>query len=303
MNDLSTADARALVLQLTVAGGVLLVVVVVLLVLWLRARAGFRRLKHTREESEWTRIDRELELAEHAGRFRIIRELQDVAVQAVTRLVSEAQGIRYAAASDPQAAARSAGALETSARDALADLRRVQSVVREGESASMPQPSLHSARDLFRVMRDAGLDVTFTESGERFELRPGAELAVFRILQGSLENALKHGGAGTAVSVAFSWTGEGLQVSVDDDGIRSAARRAGLSPEQVDQATQYTIDDDLRSLTETYDGAGLTEMRERAALFGGILNANTVPGVGFSVSAVFPALRFHNGVHGVNLGR
>jgi signal transduction histidine kinase len=167
----------------------------------------------------------------------------------------------------------------------------------------MPQPSLHSARDLFRVMRDAGLDVTFSEAGERFELRPGAELAVFRILQGSLENALTHGGTGTAVSVAFSWTDDGLQVSVDDDGIRSAARRAGLSPAEVDQATQYTIDDDLRALTERFEGAGLTEMRERAALFGGILNANTVPGVGFSVSAVFPALRFHNGVHGVDLGR
>jgi signal transduction histidine kinase len=303
MNALSTAEARSLVLWLVIAGGVLLVAVVLLLVLWLRASSALRRLRHTREESEWTRIDRELELAEHAGRFRIIRELQDVAVQAVARIVSEAQGVRYSAAKDPEAAGRSAGALETTARDALADLRRVQTVVREGESAAMPQPRLHSARDLFRVMRDAGLDVTFTESGEEFELRPGAELAVFRILQGSLENALKHGGAGTAVSVGFGWTGEGLQVSVDDDGIRSAARRAGLDPDQVNAATQYTIDEDLRALTETYEGAGLTEMRERAALFGGILNANTVPGVGFSVSAVFPALRFHNGVHGVNLER
>jgi hypothetical protein len=42
-------------------------------------------------------------------------------------------------------------------------------------------------------------------------------------------------------------------------------------------------------------------MRERAALFGGMLNAYSVPGVGFSISAVFPALKYHNGVHGVNL--
>ncbi|WP_223690458.1 sensor histidine kinase [Leifsonia poae] len=303
MNGLTPADARTLVLVLAIAGGALLILVVVLLLLWLRARRAFRRLDATRTESEWNRIDRELELAEQEGRFRIIRELQDVAVQAVTRLVAQAEGIRYAAASDPDAAARSAGALETGARDALADLRRVQTVVREGESAAVPQPSLHSARDLFRVMRDAGLALGFTESGDRFDLRPGAELAVFRILQGTLENALKHGGTGTAVSVGFAWTDEGLQVSVDDDGIRASARRAGLSPREVDQATQYTIDDDLRALTEAYDGAGLTEMRERAALFGGILNATTVPGVGFSVSVVFPALRFHNGVHGVNLGR
>lgn len=303
MNGLSLADARSLAPTLTIVSGVLLVAVLILLVLWLWTWRAFRRLNAARTESEWNRIDRELELAEQEGRFRIIRELQDVAVQSVSRLASQAEGLRFSAGTDPAAAARTAGLLESDARDALADLRRVQTVAHEGESAAVPQPSLHSARDLFRVMRDAGLAVDFTESGDRFELRPGAELAVFRILQGTLENALKHGGAGTAVSVAFAWTGEGLQVNVDDDGIRAAARRAGLNAREVDRATQYTVDDDLRSFTEEYDGAGLAEMRERASLFGGILKANTVPGVGFSVSAIFPALRFHNGVHGVNLGR
>jgi signal transduction histidine kinase len=282
---------------------VALIAAAVFLVLWLVARSARRRQSNERSESEWTRIDRELELAEQAGRMRIIRELQDVAIQSVGRLVTQAQGIRYAAESDPAAAARSTAALESHARDALADMRRVQSVVREGEAVSVPQPSLHSARDLFRVMREAGLQVTFAETGERFELRPGAELAVFRILQGTLENALKHGGAGTDVRVGFGWTGDGLQVTVDDDGIRAAARRAGLDAEQVSEATQYTIDDDLRALTESISGAGISEMRERAELFGGILTARTVPGVGFSVSVVFPALRYHNGVHGVNLSR
>lgn len=303
MNALSATDARSLVLVLAIAGAVLLVAAVVFLVLWLLARGSRARLSNQREESEWDRIDRELELAEQAGRFRIVRELGDVAIQSVSRLASQAEGIRYAAATDREAADRSVAALETSARDALGDLRRIQTVVRDGESAAMPQPSLHSARDLFRVMRDAGLDVTFTENGDRFELRQGAELAVFRILQSSLENALKHGGPGTAVAIAFTWTGDGLQVSVDDDGIRSAARRMGLDGAAVDQATQYTIEEDLRALTETYDGAGLTGMRERAALFGGVLNASTVPGVGFSLSVVFPALKFHNGVHGVDLGK
>jgi hypothetical protein len=45
----------------------------------------------------------------------------------------------------------------------------------------------------------------------------------------------------------------------------------------------------------------MTEMRERTELFGGVFNAYTVPGVGFSISAIFPALRYHNGVHGVKL--
>lgn len=278
-------------------------VALVFLALWLWERRRRLRLRDTRQESEWDRIDRELDLAEQAGRFRIIGDLGDVAIQSVSRLVTQAEGVRYAGEADPAAAVRSAGALETSARDALADLRRLQAVAREAQDSALPQPSLHSARDLFRVMRDAGLAVTFSESGERFELRPGAELAVFRILQTSLENALKHGGAGTNAAVAFAWTAEGLQVSVEDDGIRAAARRQGLDREGVDQATAYTIADDVRALTEQYEGAGIIEMRERAALFGGTLNAQTLAGIGFTLSAVFPALRHHNGVHGVDLRR
>lgn len=277
--------------------------VLVFVGLWLWERTRRIRLRDTRQESEWDRIDRELDLAEQAGRFRIVGDLGDVAIQSVSRLVAQAEAVRYAAEADPAAAVRSAGVLETSARDALADLRRLQAVAREAQDASLPQPSLHSARDLFRVMRDAGLAVTFAESGERFDLRPGAELAVFRILQTSLENALKHGGAGTNAAVGFSWTPDGLQVSVEDDGIRAAARRLGLDREGVDQATAYGVADDVRALTEHYEGAGIIEMRERAALFGGTLNAQTVAGIGFTLSAVFPALRHHNGVHGVDLRR
>ncbi|WP_025156809.1 sensor histidine kinase [Leifsonia aquatica] len=285
------------------AGAVLLLAALAFLTLWLVERGRHRRLRDAREESEWDRIDRELELAEQSGRFRIAGELGDVAVQTVTRIVAQAEGIRYAASSDPEAAARSTPALETTARDALADLRRLQNVVREGEEAAAPQPRLHSARDLFRIMRDAGVEVAFTETGESFALRQGAELAVFRILQTSLENALKHGGPGTRVNVTFAWTREGLQVSVDDDGIRAAARRLGLDREGIDQATAYSIEEDLRAVTEHYEGAGLNELRDRAALFGGILNAKAVPGVGFTLSVVFPALRHHNGVHGVDLRR
>jgi signal transduction histidine kinase len=286
-----------------IAAAAFAVVAALFLVLWLVERRRHRRLRAAREESEWDRMDRELELAEQAGRFRIAGELGDVTVQAVGRLATQAEGIRYAASSDPAAALRSTEALEAAAREALADLRRLQDVIRDGGLAGLPQPSLPSVRDLFRMMREAGVEVSFTEAGERFALRPGAELALFRILQVSLENALTHGGPGTAVTVGFSWTGDGLQVGVDDDGIRAAARRRGLDRAGVDQATAYSIEDDLRAVTAHYEGAGLNELRERAALFGGVLTAKTVPGVGFSLSVVFPAIRHHNGIHGVELRR
>jgi signal transduction histidine kinase len=182
-------------------------------------------------------------------------------------------------------------------------MRRVLTIAREGESLATVAPGLQSAGTLFAVMRDAGLAVDVTQSGERFPLKPGAEIAIYRILQSALANALKHGGPGTEARVSFTWTQDGLQLLIDDDGIRAAARRESASATDFAAKTAYTIDDDLKALSESISGAGITQMRERAELFGGIFNAGTVPGVGFSVSAVFPSLRFHNGVHGVDLSR
>lgn len=282
-----------------IASIVLAVLSVLLLVLWLRAR----RVAVNQSAAEQLRIDLELSLAEQQGRLGIIRELQDIAVLAVSRLVTGAEAARYTAETDPSSVVRAATALAEDGRGALADMRRVLTIVREGESVATAQPGLQSARDLFRVMRDAGLVVGFTEAGERFPLKPGAELAIFRILQSALANSLKHGGPGTEAKITFTWTQDGLQLQVDDDGIRAAARRSSADAGEFAARTSYTIDDDLKALSESISGAGITQMRERAELFGGVFNAGTVPGVGFSVSAIFPSLRFHNGVHGVNLSR
>jgi signal transduction histidine kinase len=282
---------------------VLAVLSAALLILWLLARARERRSRFDRSAAERVRIDLELSLAEQHGRLAIIRELQDIAVLSLARLITRAEGARYSAESDPSTAVRAATGLVEDGRVTLADLRRVLTIAREGESIATLAPGLQSARNLFGVMRDAGLAVDFAESGERFPLKPGAELAIYRILQSALANALKHGGAGTEARVSFTWTQDGLQLLVDDDGIRAAARRESASATDFAAKTAYTIDDDLRALSESISGAGITQMRERAQLFGGIFNAGTVPGVGFSVSAVFPSLRFHNGVHGVDLSR
>jgi signal transduction histidine kinase len=303
VDDWLKANWQVLSMALAVSSAVLLVLTVVFLVLWLRARRRRRTQFFDRVEADDARIDLEISLQEQLSRLRIIRELHELAVHSVSVIISQADGARYAAATDPSVAARSAVTIAETARGTLADLRRVMTVVREGEADASPQPRLRTVRDLLKMMRDAGLEVTFVETGDRFDLTDGAELAVFRILQEALSNALKYGGEGTAVKVSFTWTDEGLQLLVDDDGVRSAARRDGLDPNEVAQQRSYTFEDDLNALTGAATGPGITEMRERAELFGGIFNAYSVPGVGFSVSAIFPALRYDNGVHGVNLRR
>jgi signal transduction histidine kinase len=288
---------------LPVAGAAALffVLTVIFLVLWLTTSRSRRRQQAARIIAERDRLETELSLQEGLGRLRIVRELNEVAVHTVSVIISQADGARYAATADPDVAVRAAVTIAEMGRAALADLRRVVTIAKDGEAAATPQPRLKTVRDLLRTMRDAGLDVQYVESGDRFEIAEGAELAIFRIIQEALSNALKYGGNGTKVKVSISWTGEGVQILVDDDGDRTSARRQGLDPNVVAQQRAYTVDDDLNALTEVVSGAGITEMRERAQLFGGILKAYAVPGVGFSVSAIFPALKYDNGVHGVNL--
>ena len=293
-----TENLMAAAMLYGAVGATLLALVIVLLVAWLRARRRAARSTFDRTAAERQRIELELSLAEQAGRLRIIRELHEVSVHALSVIISQADGARYAATADPAAASRSAGVIADSARATLADLRRVMAVAREGEASAAPQPRLKSTRELFAVMRDSGLEVEFEESGQPFDLKQGAELAIYRILQEALANALSYGGHGTEVRVGFTWGDDGLHVRVEDDGIRASARREGLDPNDA-SAVAYTIDDDLKALTVEPSGRGITEMRSRAELYGGILTASTVPGVGFSLSVVFPGLRFDGGSPGV----
>ena len=261
------------------------------LVLWARAARGRRRETVARAESQRDRLDLDLLLAEQTARLRMVGELHDAAVQSISVMINQADGARYSAESDPGAAVRSATAIADSARSTLADLRRVSAIVKHGEADAGPQPGIKTARELFRVMREAGLKIHFEESGDRFGMESGAELAIYRILQESLSNALKYGGEGTAVTVAFRWAEKGIRVLVEDDGIRAQTRRNGQDPNEVARQGGYTVEDDAAALTAEVSGPGITEMRERAELFGGVFSAYTVPGVGFSVDAVFPALR------------
>jgi signal transduction histidine kinase len=294
-------NSMAVIIALAVTAASLLLITLVLLVLWRLARRGRMHEHVDRVDLDRERIELELSLAEQTGRLRIIRELHEVAVHDVSVIISQADGAQYAGETDPTVAVRAASVIADAARNTLADLRRVMTLVRDGEAAITTQPELKSARDLFRVMREAGLNVEFSETGTKFALKPGAELAVYRILQEALANSLKHGGAGTHVTVVFTWTDDGFQVKIDDDGARNEVRRSGGDPNEESRQRAYDMDEDLHALTDTVSGASMTEMRERTELFGGVFSAITVPGVGFTITASFPTLRYHNGIHGVNL--
>ncbi|MFN3706738.1 sensor histidine kinase [Microcella sp.] len=266
--------------------------------------ASSRLRQHRAAAQETADRARELEIAlgEQSARLRLIREQHDIAAHRMSGVVQLAEGASSAATRDPGIAARAADQIAASARTTLAELRRVVTATTDAEQLAAARPALEALDGLFDAMRARGIVVTVSELGDRFPVAEGAGLALYRILEEALANAAQYGGEGTEVRVGLTWSDQGLHVRVDDDGIRAQARREGLTPDEL-AARGYTIDDDLAALTDRVTGTGLGAMRARAELFGGVVSAQTVPGVGFSVSVVFPALRFHNAVHGVNVRR
>ena len=274
---------------------------VILLVLLLLSRRNTRLLSYELDDAD-DRIDAsDRSAADQAARLGVVRELHDVAVHSVATIVRQADAARYISGTDAEAPGRSIALIAATAAETLATLRRIVTVSAEGQSTRMAPPTLDRLAGLVDRMRARGLDITYVESGEPFVLQKGAEVAIFRIVEEALTNALTFGGAGTDVKVSFTWTAEGLQILVDDDGVQAEARRQGVDPYGITQSRSYSVQDDVDALTEVIEGEGISEMRQRTATFGGVFGAYSVPGVGFSVSAIFPALRYDNGVHGVNL--
>ncbi len=229
-----------------------------------------------------------LEVAEQNERFEIARDINELTIQKVTAVISQAEGGAYAAKADPTSAFRSLERVATSARAAHTELRRLYDMLNKSHSVTAAPPGLDELNALTITYREFGFNVSISHEGPRFAISEGAGLAIYRIVFDALENVKKHCVIGTDVTIDFSWVEAGLQVLIKDNGTE-AFRRGQVSLDL--EASSYTAEDDARALVETIQGAGLTAMRERASLYGGSVEASRVPGVGFTISAIFPHLR------------
>ncbi len=274
-----------------ISGGVGLGAAAVFGLLWWRARSALRTRDTGKLDAENRRIDAELTCSELRDRIRLMTEMHDGAAASLTSIVSQAEGARYAADIDAAVATRMAGQIADQARQALADVRRVVNVGRRGVSHESVERR-DTFDDLFAAVEASGLIVKFEESGTSFEVNSSAELAIFRILQEALNNAREYGGAGVTVKVSMTWTANGLQLRVEDDGTRIANNMR----ENLGEQAGYSIADDQKALVERLEGRGMEDMRARTEAFGGVFSSHRIPGVGVSVSASFPTLRFQNGL-------
>ncbi|MFM6977829.1 MAG: sensor histidine kinase [Micrococcales bacterium] len=257
---------------------------------WLAGRLLITRATHVgtafdRAVAERIQAQQALEIAEQNKRFQIARDISELIIQRVSASISLAEGGVYATQADPSTASRILEKVAESARAGHKELRRLFDMLNKKHEITAAPPRIDDLDALVIAFRQTGYNINLRHEGQRFEIDEGAELAVYRIVFDALENIRKHAPVGTDITIDFSWTDNGLQVLIKDNGVELSNR--GLSLEEL----TYTIEEDRKALVDTIVGAGLTAMSERAGLYGGTIEASRVPGVGFTVSAIFPDLK------------
>jgi signal transduction histidine kinase len=243
-------------------------------------RAYLAALEERARRAERER-DQQAQLAAASERARIAREMHDIVAHNLAVMVALADGAAFTAPSAPERAADTMQQVSATGRQALAEMRRLLGLLREdraspatspapspGESQRpdvdelSPQPGLDDLDRLIDQVRAAGVRVTLTCEGVPGRWGPGPGLAIYRIVQEALTNTLKHAGPQASAHVRLGYTPTGVELEVADDG-------AGRPVRAVVGAAA--------------GGHGLAGMIERAASYGGHLEAGPGPGRGWRV--------------------
>ncbi|NUT32044.1 MAG: sensor histidine kinase [Hamadaea sp.] len=226
-----------------------------------RRRRTQERLRAEQERSDLAEARRAL-LEERA---RIARELHDVVAHSMSLLAVRAETAPYRLTDLPDPAREEFLAVASTARQTLAELRRLLGVLRTGpaEPELAPQPGLADLAVLIDTARTAGMSIDATLPRGSAVVPAATGLAAYRIVQEALSNAARHA-PGTPVRVAVEADDVEVHVVVRNEARPGAATPSGGA------------------------GHGLRGMRERAFVLGGMLRAEPDPDGGFTVEASLP---------------
>lgn len=198
-------------------------------------------------------------------RNRVARDVHDIVAHSLAVVIAQADGARYAARKSPEAVDAALEAIAGTARLALVDVRALLTELRHTQEPG-PQPGLTELNGLVRGFRESGMRIDWTSYGAALPTTESAELAVYRIVQEGLTNALRHGSREHAVDLEFDWSDSSLSVTITND-----LTGAMVSPNSA--------------------GHGVPGMRERASLAGGTFAAGAGTNGRFRVRATLPADR------------
>src|SRR5216683_1073887 len=246
-----------------IAAGVFEAWAVPAIILWAPSDAtfpGIVLMTGTAVAAVMTGVNQQARLAVASERTRIAREVHDIVTHSLSVMVALADGAGAAVAASPGQAREAMEQVAATGRQAIGEMRRMVGTLRidETDAARQPAPGLGQLDDLLAQVRAAGLPARLVVEGQPHDLAPGAQLAVYRIVQESLTNIRKHALAATGATVRLRFADDGIEVEITDNG-----RPAG------------------KQLPGT--GHGLAGMRERAAAYGGTVDAGPGAGGGWRV--------------------
>lgn len=243
-----------------------------------RARAEEAETAHARAELRARSFALRVLDAEEQERRRIAQELHDEPVQLLAYLAqrlgaggSAGGGADRGPGAGGGGGARAGGAMPTDRQvvlDVLDNLRRISRGLRPAALDELGLVPALSAM-VAEAGRTSGIDVRFDRPAEAVSLPPELELAVFRICQEALHNAVRHAGA-DLIEARLRVEAGRVVVRVSDDG--EGFEAGGLA-------------------ADGHRGLGLVGMRERADLLGGQLEVSSAPGSGTVVQASLPVGR------------
>jgi len=245
-------------------------------------RSHLSEIQARAERAESER-DQQAALAAARERTRIARELHDVVAHHVSLMAVQAEAAASLLPGQPEQAGRSVDIIGQTARQALAELRRLLGVLRgPGEQPTTPpSPSLGQLDGVLAQVREAGLAVDLAVEGAPAELAAGVNLTAYRIVQEGLTNALRHSDAPRA-AVRICYEPGHVTVSIINAGPRTSAGPRAVTDRNGRAPVNGTALAD--------GGFGLAGIAERVASCGGTLTVGPTAAGGFAVTAKLPAL-------------
>lgn len=201
------------------------------------------------------------EIADNKARSEVARELHDVVAHSLSVIVVQAEGAKALATKKPEAAVEALNVIATTGRSSIGEMRRIVSLLRgESDAAFGPTPSLPQIPEM---VAKAGDRIVLEMPSEIPSVPDSLGLTVYRVVQESVTNFLKHAGPTAMAHVVVQFTAESISIRVTDDGI--GVHRSPEGP-----------------------GAGVRGMRERVVAMGGTFKAGPRTGGGYEVRARIP---------------
>ncbi|KJS63371.1 hypothetical protein VM95_03750 [Streptomyces rubellomurinus] len=218
---------------------------------------ALRFLEHRRRATvEAVRRDERLALA---------RELHDVVAHHVAGIVMHTHAARIMLRKQPDHLASALADIERSGTDAMDAMRRVVALLRDAEDGAAVTAGPEQLVDLVRRFEEHGPAVDLRLPTGPTSWPPVVTTTVYRVVQESLTNIVRHAHGARAVTVTIDQGRPDLTVEVGDDAPSHPSNRP--SPR---------------------GGYGLVGMRERVEALGGTLDAGPRPGTGWTVRASLP---------------